>query len=373
MAALRRWAAARCWHRVPGWSRPLLIPLARLAWVGAASWQNVRFARRHRLPLTTATRLWVDCLLSGARPLDALIWRRIMASCRHPLPGRAAAVLLSRLGDPAAHRLLADKQATAELLSSAGLPTPPMLGMIAQGGGTPLDGPAWTSPGRLFVKPRRGFAGGGALAVEILADGNYRINGAAPGGPDHLRARLQAEAARDDLLIQLQLDAAPDLADLATAGAGAAPVLRLTIARAPGGAPVLRSALLCIAVPGRNARSFLHGHLYVPVDPADGRMGHGIAFTHAGQSFPQLPWNGAPLAGRPITGFDRAVAMTVHAMELVPGLPLVNWDLILTTDGPVILEGNSGGNWILTNIAETQFPKNESITGILLRWSQAAT
>lgn len=370
LAELRRWAAARAWSRLPGWSHPVLIPCVRLLWVAVASRACLRFARRHALPVGEAFRLWADCLLSGATPVDALAWRKAMAREPHPLPPRAAALLLSRLGDRAAHAVLADKQACATLLETAHLPTPPLLDTIPRGGTVDLRRSAWTLPGRLFVKPRHGHAARGTLAVEVTAEGGFRVADEALS-PAALQARLSADAAGDTLLVQRHLDAAPDLADLSVAGAP--PVLRLTTLRAPGDAPRLHSALLCLQVPGENPRAFLRGQLYVPVSSAEGELGHGVILGQGGRRFTHTPWNSAVLAGRRVGGFDAARAMALRAMELLPGLALANWDLILTADGPIILEGNSSGNWLLTTLPRTQFPKNDGIEDILLLWMQSIT
>lgn len=370
LAELRRWAAARAWSRVPGWSRPPLVLCARLLWVVVAGRACLRFARDRALPAGEALRLWSDCVLSGAAPVDALAWRKAMAPAPHPLPARAAAVLLPRLGDRAAHAVLADKQATAVLLEAAGLPTPPLLDTIPRGGAADFGRAAWTRPGRLFVKPRHGHAARGTLAVEVAEGTGFRVDGA-PIAPASLQARLSANATGDDLLVQHHLDAAADLADL-TVG-DAAPVLRLTTLRAPGGEPRLHSALLCLRVPDENPRAFLRGQLYVPVSGADGRLGHGVILGRGEQRLTHAPWNGAALAGRRLAGFDTARAMVLRAAEMLPALPLVSWDLILTAEGPVILEGNSGGNWLLTTLPRTEFPENDIIEDILLRWMQRTT
>lgn len=365
LAELRRWAAARAWSRLPGWLRPLLIPCARLLWVMAASRACFRFCRRRALPAGEALRLWADCLLSGAMPVEALAWRKAIAPAPHPLPARAAAIVLSRLGDRAAHAMLADKQATAALLDAAGLPTPTLLDTVRRGCVIDLNHPAWTRPGHLFVKPRHGRASRGTLAVEVTAERTFRADGV-PITPDALLARLSAGAVGDDLLVQRHLQASPDLAELSVEGAP--PVLRLTTLRRPGEPPRLHSALLCLRLPDEDPRSFLRGQLYVPAAPTDGQLGFGVVLGQAERQLEHAPWNGATLAGRRLAGFDAARTAALRAMDLLPGLPLVSWDLIPTADGPVILEGNSGGNWILTTLPRIQFPQIEKTEEILPSW-----
>jgi hypothetical protein len=369
LAGLRRRAAARFWRRVPGWSRPLLSPAARLLWGAAAALRTGRFARAHRLEPGEALRLLVDSLGSGADPVDAWVWHHLFPDCpRHPLPGRAAALLLSALGEPAQHRLLVDKQATAARLAEAGLAVPRLLAEI--GSGTPFEplAPPWSEPRRLFVKPRHGAAGRGCAAIDVFAPGVYRIGAGVPVGPDALRAWLEAGAARDTLLVQERLAPHPDLADLA--GSGGPPVLRLTIARRPGEPPFLHSALVSVAVPGALPHDFLRGHVYSPLDPAGGAMAWGVRFRAPGERFERLPWNDAPLTGRVPPGFDRATAMALKAMSLFPDLALVNWDIIPTPDGPVILEGNTNGNWTLTRLGATAGLETEPLVPLLGTWAE---
>ncbi|WP_448190303.1 sugar-transfer associated ATP-grasp domain-containing protein [Azospirillum sp. sgz301742] len=366
LAGLRRWAAARFWQRVPWWSRPPLIPLARLAGAAAAAVRTRRFARRRGLSWPVACRVLGDCLCSGAPPLEAFIWRNAFPSPGpHPLPARAAAAVLPRLGNREEHRLLSDKLAAAEVLERAGLPTPPLLAVIPRGAVLDPSAAPWSRPGPLFVKPRHGWAGHGAMAIDVLEGGLYRIDGGSPVDGERLRA---AVTAADDVLVQTRLEAAPELADLSETGA--APVLRLATARRPGAAPFLHSALLSIEVPGEKPRNFLRGHVRAPVDPVDGRIAAGLRFLHPERRYERLPWNDAPLTGRALPGFEPAVAMVLHAMALLPGLALVNWDLILTPAGPVILEGNTGGDWILTNLSAACGMAPPPLGPVLRLWAE---
>lgn len=369
LGPLRNWAVALFWQRVPRWSRPFLVPLTRLAWGLAALLRVRRFARRQKLERSQARQLAEDCLRSGAQPVEAFIWRSVFSSPKcHPLPARAAGTLLSRLGSPEEHRLLADKLATAELLSGAGLATPPLRDAIPRGGSIDPTASTWATEGHLFVKPRHGSASRGTIAIDALPGSVWRIDGdLSLVGPEMLESLIAAAAATDSLLVQARLDPGPELADLATAGP--APVLRLNAARHRGGAPFLHSALLTIDVPGEHRRHFIRGQIRAPVDPTNGEMTSGVWFLRPADRYARLPWNEARVAGRPLLGFHEAVAMVLRAMELVPNLPLVNWDLILTAQGPVILEGNTGGDWILTSLAAVAGLETLPLAPMLREWT----
>jgi hypothetical protein len=98
-------------------------------------------------------------------------------------------------------------------------------------------------------------------------------------------------------------------------------------------------------------------------------MKPGIWFLHTGARYRSLPWNEAPLAARALPAFDHAVRVVLDAMALLPGLPLVNWDVIVTSMGPVILEGNTGGDWILTNFSTLDGMNIVPLAPLLDRWS----
>src|SRR5262247_1062166 len=153
----------------------------------------------------------------------------------HPLPGRAASVFLAELGDPSASQLLADKLATADLLESAGFGTPPLLAVIRRGGTADLDASPWLVPTALFVKPRHGAARRGALAIDVLGAGRYRIDGGEPIDRLPLLERMRVGAAHDDLLVQARLTPASEIVDLMSGDD--VPVLRVTTAREPNGQP----------------------------------------------------------------------------------------------------------------------------------------
>jgi hypothetical protein len=350
LAELQNWAARKFWRRVPAWSRPLLVPLCRVAWGVAALWWVWKFGWDGAL--------FREVLLSGARPEEVWIWRLVFPSAGpHLFGGTSAGRLLSQIGAPAQHRLLTDKLATSGILSAQGLAVPVEF--------DPDNTETWVVPRKLFTKPRRGAGGRGAASVDVLPGPCWRIN----GGPPVSHAGLQRylTMAGPDLIVQERLFAADEIADLASDGV--APVLRLTTARVPGGAAFLHSALISIAVPGERPRNFIRGHIRAAVGP-DGRMSEGIWFAQPARRFRTLPWNSAAVAGRLLPEFTPAVRSALAAMELVPDLALVNWDLILTARGPLILEGNTCGNWILTNLGAAVGIGSLPLEPLLREWAR---
>lgn len=363
-----RCAAARDWRRnFAGVLRPGLWLADRAMWPLAALQRSTAFADALDLTASARWRLYRDCLLTGGQPVDVHAWRSLHGS-RHPLPARSAGLVLRGLGDPAGHVLLADKLATAEHLASAGCAFPALHGMCRRGeGGQPAALAAIYGAGSdLFIKPRHGHGGRGAFALLRHSDGLW-----ADGQPmtaSIIRHRLDVLSRGDDLLFQERLMADPDIADLAADGR--APVLRLTTARCPGEAPFLHAALLTMAVPGRSPSHFLNGAIHAPVDRASGRLAAGMSLAAPGDRLERLIWNGAPLNGRAVPGFAAAVALSLRAMAALPPLPLVNWDVVPTATGPVLLEGNSAGNWTITSLPGVYGLDSGPLAPLLVRWQR---
>ncbi|WP_290978487.1 sugar-transfer associated ATP-grasp domain-containing protein [Ferrovibrio sp.] len=365
VASLRQWAA-ESWCR----SKPLLLRdtlwLAdRLLWPLAALNQSLAFAQAFKA--VSARQLFRDCLMTGASPLEAHLWQRLYGT-PHPLPARIAALLMLRLGDAAGHRLLADKLATARHLANIGVVFPALRALCRHGETIKLSDIAMLD-GELFVKPRHGSGGHGGFALARVS-GAWQMNQRLVTDAA-LLTRLTRLAQQDDLLLQERLLAAPDLADLMVDGR--APVLRLVTARLPGAAPFLHSAMLSIGLPGRDPRHFLDGTIYAPIDPGTGQMAAGLVLGEPENRIFKLGWNAAPLAGRTLPGFGDAVAIALRAMAALPPLALVHWDIIPTANGPVLLEGNSSGSWILACLPGLYGLDAGPLPPLLVHWMQAAS
>jgi hypothetical protein len=352
---------------MPLFLRPLLWLADRVLWPLAVLWPTAKFAKARRMDVIVAVRLYRDCVLTGAGPMDAHVWRCVFGE-PHPLPARVNGLLMASLGDPEAHRLLADKLACADHLMRNNVTFPVLRGLYRQHREIDLPAAALVGPG-LFVKPRHGCGGWGCFTLTRSED-IWCVDGW-PVKPSNLRDQLAQLLRRDDLLLQEHLTAAPELADLTAEGR--APVLRLVTARHPGESPFLHSAFMTIPVPGRNPRHFLDGILVAPIDLASDRMVAALSLADPRRELQSLSWSGAPVSGRALPRLDDAVAMVLRAMTALPALPVVHWDIILTPTGPVLLEGNSAGNWILASLPDAGGLSACSLASILTRWLPART
>lgn len=360
---LQERAAQRFWRRMPWPARPFAVIAARLLWCIVAMRRSHKLARNMRLGGRAALRMGIDSALAGTSANEAYIWRYVFDAADERVPGsRAMGRILAAIGAPADRRLLTDKLAAAEAMAAAGLPVVPSIVI-----GRDDDPDGWLPiASTRFVKPRLGSGGHHAFSVERVAKDTFRIDGGEPVARDALRARL----ACGEVLVQPHLSAAAELAGMA--GAGRAPVLRLMIARPRDRAGFIHSALLSIPVPGENPRHFLRGHLYAPIDPSDGLLLAAVRFAEPKVRFERCWWNDAVIAGLPVPGFGQAVSVVLAAADLVPGLALTGWDVIVTPDGPMILEGNSECNWALTSLPGRSGLYVGELSGLLESWDRAA-
>jgi hypothetical protein len=84
------------------------------------------------------------------------------------------------------------------------------------------------------------------------------------------------------------------------------------------------------------------GGVAVVVDPATGRLGDGIFKPkYGGGITDRHPDTGIVFRGQPVPYWPEVVALCGKAARIVPAPRTIGWDVALTPDGPVLLEGNS--------------------------------
>jgi len=107
------------------------------------------------------------------------------------------------------------------------------------------------------------------------------------------------------------------------------------------------------------------------INPVSGRLGQGLLLTSPAEKLGALPWNGARFVGHLVSAFKAAVAMAVKDMSILPPHPIVSWDIVPTSNGPVLVEGNACGNWILTIFPPDGGEPPASLAPLLSRWVES--
>ncbi|HIQ62505.1 MAG: sugar-transfer associated ATP-grasp domain-containing protein [Christensenellales bacterium] len=82
------------------------------------------------------------------------------------------------------------------------------------------------------------------------------------------------------------------------------------------------------------------GGMAAPIDLETGTIS-GVGADKKGNRFQTHPMTGAVIPGTPIPYWKEAVDMCLAASQVVPRVRFVAWDVAITPEGPVFIEGNS--------------------------------
>jgi hypothetical protein len=210
---------------------------------------------------------------------------------------------------------------------------------VLRGGGVDLRVDRHELATDLFVKPVFGRGGRGAERWDFL-DGRYRSARGEELGIDDLLARL-AERSRDmPLLIQRRLINHRDLEPLNN---GALSTVRVLTCLNEAGEPELIGAAMRMAIGGNRVVDNLHaGGIAASVDLATGTLGPASdlgADSRLGW-MDSHPDGGAPITGTRLPMWDEVCQFALSTHKAFGDRLLVGWDIAITPDGPVLVEGN---------------------------------
>lgn len=190
----------------------------------------------------------------------------------------------------------------------------------------------------LFSKPVDASEGRGARLWR-WQDGAWTEGDGPRLDVDALADALAAQSRGTGILLQECLANDPALAAVTS---GAVCTVRFVTARAPGGAPEVTSVGFRMGVGASRTDNFSGGGLAAGVDPETGRLGTVVQADpvfHV-KAVEQHPDTGTRLAGFALPRWDEAVALALAAHAALPRIGFVGWDVALTPDGPVLVEGN---------------------------------
>lgn len=254
-------------------------------------------------------------------------------------------VLLNELIDttcPDSQATLRDKERFYRHCRQYGLATIPILAALNCGQVRlqVLEAGEGLPPADLFVKPARGFGGWGAARWTYdegyYLRGDQRLDGAA------LLQHLASRATRSKLLLQPRIR--NHAAIVPFAGETLANVRLITCRRADRRLQVL-IAFIGVARTERAVSNTASGPaLAIPIDAATGQMGRAVD-VHPGtvqERWARHPDTDAAIEGVMLPDWDQAVALALEAHRSMPDLPFAGWDVGLTPEGPLLIEGNTG-------------------------------
>jgi hypothetical protein len=229
--------------------------------------------------------------------------------------------------------LLDDKRLTHLLLSAGRIAKPLLLGWSSNG----QD--AIDSSGKdraVVIKPAR-YSSGGAGILRLQLSGGAVLS--QDGRPFDL-ARYRREWG--DWILEEFVN-----------GVGGRPLrtLRVITMAKPTSRPVVRYVVQKLQAEASLVTDNAHsGGLYVGVDEATGQLGR-YAYDEALQVREHDPLTGIPFADTRIADIPDVIRLAEAAAALLPKTVLIGWDIGLSENGPVVIEGNSSPG--LTNIQRT--------------------
>jgi hypothetical protein len=244
-----------------------------------------------------------------------------------------------------------DKPRFAEWCRTHGVPTVPtllefdtgQLVMSALG-----HDPAGALPrSDLFSKPSEGTGGYGAVRWRFDGSGAWNGDDGCPRSASDLLAHL-AEMSRTlpqrnsrsprRIMLQPCLGNHRELRSLTT---GALCTVRVVTLRAPGRRAQAIGAMYRMAVGGASADNFSVGGVAAPVDLATGELRSAIRRTaHGIVAVERHPDTSAVIAGTRLPHWPEILELCERGLELANVLPSIGWDVAITDNGPIVIEGN---------------------------------
>lgn len=241
-------------------------------------------------------------------------------------------------------QFLNNKAIFAEHCARHGLPTAEVVAIIEDG----RLRASWSDDGSskvvlpeadLFAKPMSGKGGRGTLRAR-WAGGRYELSDGMTMTAVELIAHLEALSQENSVLVQRCLINHRDILDLT---AGALSCVRTVTCRNETGGFEVTNAAFRMAMRDDTTVDGLHrGGLATKVDIRTGVLGHatdlgmmpGVGWCDTN------PYSGVPIAGRVLPCWQDLIALAERAHAAFPWKVAVGWDIAITDDGPMLVEGN---------------------------------
>ena len=218
----------------------------------------------------------------------------------------------------------------------------------------------------LFVKPANGRGGRGAERWDSVAPGEFAGSSDQRLGSQALIEHLQARAERRPIIVQRRVEPHSVLTNLTS---GALPTIRVTTCLDERGHPEIVGAVFRMAIGGNRTVDNLHaGGIAANVSLKDGRLSSAsdLGIDAALGWLDRHPDTDARITGTTLPLWSETKALAILAHRSFADRVLVGWDIAITKDGPLIVEGNSSPD--LDILQRFGVPVCNSRFGELLAW-----
>jgi hypothetical protein len=221
----------------------------------------------------------------------------------------------------------------------AGLPTIPIIAEFEGGKITSWADDTYGEilKADLFVKPTRGRQGLGARLYKYHEDGRYRKDDGLLLAFDELLNHLSESSREEPYLLQKRIFNHPDISELST---GALCTIRIVTCRPPGGPPKLLISVFKMPTGMSSIDNMRAGALGSPVDEKSGILGEAIAMDPAAERVSRHPDTNHKIVGVRVPFWPRVIELSILAHDAFPYFSSIGWDIAVTKDGPLLVEGN---------------------------------
>lgn len=221
-----------------------------------------------------------------------------------------------------------------------GLPTVPAVLEMWRGKVRWLDAEQGSLPHRdLFVKPVGGKGGNQTFRFDWVDADRYRDADGAILTERELMEQLKTLSMKDPMLVQPRVVNHRELKDLTN---GALSTVRLMTVLNEKLEPEPVAAVFRMAIGDNHQIDNIHaGGIASPVDLDTGRLGRATGLSPGSDWHAKHPTSGAGIEGRELPHWREVVNLGVQAHRVFSTCYVVGWDIAITDDGPVLVEGNS--------------------------------
>ena len=217
----------------------------------------------------------------------------------------------------------------------------------------------------VVVKLPKGRAGSGVWFATVTEDGTWTSDDGRRGLPvDWLQSLVGASR----VVIQPRVVQHPRLCTLAPAGLN---TIRIVTALMPDGDVRVLGAALRMTI-GERVDNFSQGNIAAAVDSTSGIVMSDGAYkdVHLHGRCAEHPISGVRIQGFEVPKWDRVLELVVSAARRAPRCRSVGWDVAVTEEGPILVEGNT--TWGKDTL---QIPSGRSIRSeldaVLRAWWEA--
>jgi hypothetical protein len=235
---------------------------------------------------------------------------------------------------------LDDKLKFAAFCKGIGVPTPPLLGIARDGVLTLEEGAADKLDQDLFIKPVKLKGSRGIELFNNVGPGRYRDESGAEIDRATLMDRVAERSKTLALMVQRRLMNHPAIADLS--GQSLMAIRVITCKSDLDLEAIVTYAFVRIITKLEPSWPITY-ELGIAIDLTTGKLGPATGDKEKWllEWWDVHPVTGAQVTGRQVPHWEEIKAIALKAHNAAQGRLLVGWDVAVTADGPLLLEGNS--------------------------------